>query len=511
LDNNFRHEKSVSPVPVVTRKEGKPRVKLGHGSGSRGREAVGILMGVIADSEALNIQGNLGINQLATKVLRDRNRRLVVVVQVVGQERNVTLVDTVENLLDRLVDDGRELGCSGTLENASTANILINDGIEILRLPEGVLLEVELKVVIKDRDESNGLHGGTHSHHQEELDILSGEDLVVSLRVGSEDTVNQAERFVEVSIALEKRWLASGSSEAFFQTVDEVTGENRVRAINPARLVLDVEKLHASAQHFAIGHLIKVNSLAGFVATKPDLLAVVVQLLDNVVLVLLELSNALLLGDGEDLLIHLSPETNTSGRKFVDRFAHLRANGDNTTSRPLVGLLPLTILEARSVDDGLLGSPGGVCLLCNHHAATEQATIEGHGRVAVLLGPLASDVWVSIIGATEATTSNQNDVLLSSDSAIHLKNRLVEILKRVVTTTTASSPLEKDRERRVGLGDVDDSLDGINGTGLEGDVLKTQRLNVLVGNLDGRNTSTDGKTLNGNTLSSELTNKRNLP
>ncbi|KAI6757458.1 hypothetical protein HG531_003283 [Fusarium graminearum] len=402
-----------------------------------------------ADGQALNIKRNLGVNKLATEILDVGDGSRVVVVLIPG---------------------------------------------EVL---DGVLLEVELEVVVKDRNESDRLLSRSHAHDKEVLDILSVDDLSLGIGVGGENAVDDLERIAELGVALEERGLARGSGQTLLETVNVITDKN--------------SEFDETSQNLGVSHVIEIDSLALLVATEPDLLAIIVELLDVVVLVLLELGNALLLGKAEDLLVHLGPEANSTSSELVDRLAHLGSDSKNTASRSLVGLLPLAVLKTGSSNNGLLGGLAGVSLLGNHHAATEQATIERHGRVAVLLGPVTSDVGVGVIGTTETTTGNENDVLLSSDTAIHLENRVMEILERVVTTTTTSGPLKHNREVGVGLGDVDDGLDGIKRTRLEADVLKAKGLNVLLCNLDRRNTSTDGKTLDGNTLRSELLDQRNLP
>jgi hypothetical protein len=77
----------------------------------------------------------------------------------------------------------------------------------------------------------------------------------------------------------------------------------------------------------------------------------------------------------------------------------------------------------------------------------------------------------------------------------------VEVFEGVVTTTTASSPLKYDWEAGICLCDVDDLLDGFDGSRLEGNVLDAESLDVLIGNFDGRNTSTNGQTLDRYTVS----------
>src|SRR6187549_59254 len=81
----------------------------------------------------------------------------------------------------------------------------------------------------------------------------------------------------------------------------------------------------------------------------------------------------------------------------------------------------------------------------------------------------------------------------------------------MVTTTSSTSPLKDNWEGRVGLGYVDHRLDRLDGARLESDVLETKGLDVLLSDLDGRDTSTDGQTLNRDTLGSQSPNQRNLP
>ena len=84
-------------------------------------------MSVVADGEALNIKRNLRLDKLATKVLDGRNGGLIIVVEVLGQRRNVGVVNVVKNVLDGLINDSGELGGGRALENTGSANILAND------------------------------------------------------------------------------------------------------------------------------------------------------------------------------------------------------------------------------------------------------------------------------------------------------------------------------------------------------------------------------------------------
>src|SRR3569833_2782489 len=293
--------------------------------------------------------------------------------------------------------------------------------------------------------------------------------------------------------------------------MNEVAGELGEGGVDPPALMPDVEQLHHASDHLAIRHVLKVDGLTCFVASKPDFLEVVVELLDNVLPVLLELGNALVLGKAEDLLIHLGPEAHTPRGELEDGLAQLGADRDHTTGGFLVRLLPVAVIQALGVDDGLLSALAGVCFLDHHHPATEQASVEGHRRVSVLLRPLSRDIWVRVLGASETAAGDEDDVLGPADATVHLQDGLVEILERVMATAAAAGPLQDHGERGVRLGNVDNSLDRIHRAGLERDVLQAERLDVLLGHLDRGNASSDGEAFDGHALGSQASDQRNLP
>ena len=80
-----------------------------------------------------------------------------------------------------------------------------------------------------------------------------------------------------------------------------------------------------------------------------------------------------------------------------------------------------------------------------------------------------------------------------------------------MTTSTATSPLKNNRESGVGSSNGKNQRDGLNGTRLERNMLQAKITDVLVGNLNGGNTSTNGDTLNGVALSTESLDQRNSP
>ena len=455
LNEDICGEESVSPGVGLTSKERQPGVFLREDSTGGCRETVHDLVVKLRHGQSLNIDLIAGLEQLTTEVLDNGDLRLVIAIDILEQVLDMTLVYTVKNLLDRLVNLGGVLDGHGTLEDTGSANILANNGCEILRLPERILLEEELEAGIESRDEWHRLLTAALAELDEVLNILGVDELLVGFRVGGKELVHNCERLVHLGVVLDKRALVGSGSQTLLNTTDEVDSKSGKRRIDPTLLLLDVHQLDHAADNLTIGHVLKVNGNASRVATEPNLLEVVVELLDDVVTVLLELGNALGLVKGEDLLIHLCPEQNTTGGKLVDRLTHLRADGDNTTSSTLVGLLPVGIVETGGINDSLLGSRSGLSLLSDHDTTTEQDTIERHGRVAELACPLTGQVRVGVLGSTETTSSNEDEVGALADSAIHLEHRLMEVLERVVTTTATTSPLHDDREAGVGLGNVD--------------------------------------------------------
>ncbi|TKW54870.1 hypothetical protein CTA1_24 [Colletotrichum tanaceti] len=480
LDNNLGGEEGVAPAAVGPSKQSQPRVEAWQSSRGRGRQTtVNVL------------DGNVRLDQLTTKVLNSGDGLLVTLVEIPGQVLNVGEVNAIEDVLDRLVNDLRELDSGRSLQNTGTSDILTDDGTEVLGLPKRILLEVEVKVLIESGDKGDGLLNGTQTQHQEVLDILGVDELRLSVGVVGQDLLDSLVRRLKVLEILKLSDLAGCGGEALLNAADEVAGESDESRIDPALLVTDVEQVNHAANNLTVGHVLQVDGLAGAVATEPNLLEVIVQLLDDVVTVLLQLRDTLLLGEGEDLLVHLGPEQDTTSRELVDGLAHLGENSDDTTRRASIGLLPLAVINTGGVDDGLLGSRAGLGLLGNHHAATKQG--------------------VGVLGTTETTAGNKNDVCLTTDTGVHGEDRLVEVLVRVVATATTTSPLQNDREGRVGLGNVDDGLDRIHGTGLEADVLQAKRVDVLLGDLDGGNTGTNSQALDGHTLGSESSEHGDLP
>ena len=89
----------------------------------------------------------------------------------------------------------------------------------------------------------------------------------------------------------------------------------------------------------------------------------------------------------------------------------------------------------------------------------------------------------------------------------------MEVFTRMVTTCTATGPLQNDGEIGVGCGDVDDLTNTFNGTGLEGDVLNPsipQTFDDLGSLLRTWNTCGDTETFDWEPLTTHLLPEREL-
>ncbi|ROW05694.1 hypothetical protein VMCG_05231 [Cytospora schulzeri] len=345
LHQDLRHQESMSPRTLGTGEQRQPVLDGRQWGRGGSRDAVGVLVAIIGHSDTFEVEWNLGVNKLASEVLDCRDLGRVTLVDVLGQVLNVAIVDAVENVLDRLVSDSRVPDCRWSLKDTRSANVLVDDSIEILGLPKRVLLEEELEVLVQGRHEGDGLLPAPLAQHQEVLDILGVDDLLVGLRVVGQNLLHGRVGLVKVGVALQKRRLSRGSRETLLDTVNEITSELGVGRINPTGLVLDVQKLDQSPHNLAVGHVLEINSLTGLVLAEPDLLEVLIELLDDVGPVLLELSDTLFLRQAEDLLVHLGPELDTTSGKLVNGLTHLRADGDDTSSSALAKSLDILLSD----------------------------------------------------------------------------------------------------------------------------------------------------------------------
>ena len=92
-----------------------------------------------------------------------------------------------------------------------------------------------------------------------------------------------------------------------------------------------------------------------------------------------------------------------------------------------------------------------------------------------------------------------------------MQDRLMEILIRVMATTSTTSPLHNDREFRMSLSNSDTLGDCVNGSWLQSQMSQSQRLNVLCSNFQRRNTSTNRHGLNWEAFLSQFLDQWNTP
>jgi len=121
-----------------------------------------------------------------------------------------------------------------------------------------------------------------------------------------------------------------------------------------------------------------------------------------------------------------------------------------------------------------------MCLLRDHGPRGEEETVKGHTLNAEYAsGPLAREVRPGIFNTTEARSSKQDDVLVLPDVGVGREDGLVEVLTRVVPTSTTTSPLENNGVIRVSGGDGHDLPNAFDGAGFEGDMANAGRFQPL--------------------------------
>jgi hypothetical protein len=80
----------------------------------------------------------------ATNVVDARNLALVTTVVAVEELLDQVSLDTSQHLFDRAVGDVRVFDSYGSLENADTLRVLIEDGVNVFSSPEGILNEYHI-------------------------------------------------------------------------------------------------------------------------------------------------------------------------------------------------------------------------------------------------------------------------------------------------------------------------------------------------------------------------------
>ncbi|KAH3662367.1 hypothetical protein OGAPHI_005619 [Ogataea philodendri] len=446
---------------------------------------------------------------LASEVLDNWDLGGISTIDVLQKSLNVSFMDIVKNLLDWFIDLVGELSSNRTVQDTCSLDVLVNNSFEVFGLPQRILLEEDFESLIENWNERNWLLAWVGAHSKEIVAILSIDQLNLSFWVSVENGLQHWIWSLQQAEALDQR-VGLASRETFLNSSQELSNKVSQSEVDPSLGLSDVHELNTSLGNLFVSHVLNVANTV-FVLSKPWLLEVGVELLDDVVTLLLQSIKHLCFWKREHSVVHLLPEDNCSGSNLVDWFTHLGLDSQDTSSWFLVCLLPFGVRNTGAGSNGFLGVWGGLTLLGNHNSGTEQNTIERHWWVVELGGPSTSQVWISVLSRTESRTCNKNDVWISSDLGVHLQDWLMEVLERVVTTTSSTSPLHNNREVRVGLSNVDTLADGVNRTWLQSQVGQAQSLNVFGSNFERWNTSSNRQRLDRESLGSQILDQWNTP
>ena len=104
----------------------------------------------------------------------------------------------------------------------------------------------------------------------------------------------------------------------------------------------------------------------------------------------------------ERRLVKLFPKLDSTRRNLVNGLAEFGLHGEDATRFSLVGLFPLVIVDAGSLDEELLDGITGVYFLRNHSPRAEEDTIEWHRLHTVLKRPLSGNVGPNTLAITKA-------------------------------------------------------------------------------------------------------------
>ena len=178
--------------------------------------------------------------------------------------------DAVEDILDGFVHLGGVTDSGWSLKNAGALHILVNDCGQILGLPERILLEPDLKVLVENGDKRHGLLSTTVHQEQEVTNVLSGQELGLGQGVGVNELLRELEGDIELGEGLNDRLLLS-TDETLLDTAEDITEQVAVRVVDPALLVLDEEKLDETVDDLLVGHVLKISHATIGLLTEPNL------------------------------------------------------------------------------------------------------------------------------------------------------------------------------------------------------------------------------------------------
>ena len=74
---------------------------------------------------------------------------MVTAIDIRCQSSDAPIVDSVDDILARLIDKGRVFGIHMSLKNAGFSDILASQILEIFVPPKGILLKPEFKILVK--------------------------------------------------------------------------------------------------------------------------------------------------------------------------------------------------------------------------------------------------------------------------------------------------------------------------------------------------------------------------
>ena len=113
-------------------------------------------------------------------------------------------------------------------------------------------------------------------------------------------------------------------------------------------------------------------------------------------------------------------------------------------------------------------------VLRNHNAISEQEPVEWHRPRAVFtLQPVTDQVQPDVIRSTETRPSNKANAVVLANRSVGPENLVLEVLIRVMSTGTATSPLKDGGQVWVGRCDADDLTNTLDETKLERGTLGT--------------------------------------
>mmetsp|Transcript_42559 Transcript_42559/g.102544 ORF Transcript_42559/g.102544 Transcript_42559/m.102544 type:complete len:482 (+) Transcript_42559:9154-10599(+) len=226
-----------------------------------------------------------------------------------------------------------------------------------------------------------------------------------------------------------------------------------------------------------ISHLSNVTRCAILLLSKPRLLVVVVQSLDDVGLVSFQCVHHFL-GTRqaatrlrEILVVELPPAPGSSVVDDVDRLTELRQDSDDTAGITFVTLLPVTlIVDTLRRHNQVLRIFTCSGLLCSHHTRSHENAIRGHLGSSERNGPLARQPLPAGIRITKTASNDEHHVGTLPDLGVSRQQWLKLVFKRMVSTCSSPGPLNDHVKIRILPCEGQHLLDCVSRSRLEANV-----------------------------------------